>query len=86
MKMTRAMERILRLLHSRGLERECAVELSGADIMALIAINSGVLYPALMRLETDRLLTSRWAEPNAKGSPRRRVYRLTDTGVEETSK
>jgi DNA-binding PadR family transcriptional regulator len=86
MKMTRSMERILRLLHSRGIERECAVEMSGADIMALIAINSGALYPALMRLETDHLLTSRWAEPNAKGSPRRRVYRLTELGVEETSK
>jgi DNA-binding PadR family transcriptional regulator len=80
--MTRSMERILRLLHSRGLERECAVELSGADIMALIAINSGTAYPALMRLETDHLLTSRWAEPNAKGSPRRRVYRITDAGLD----
>ena len=35
------------------------------------------MYPALHRLEQDRLVTSEWAEV---GGRRRRVYRLTDKG------
>lgn len=35
------------------------------------------VYPALHRLEQDRLLASEWAEV---GGRRRRVYRLTDKG------
>lgn len=35
------------------------------------------VYPALHRLEQDKLVTSEWAEV---GGRRRRVYRLTDKG------
>ena len=35
------------------------------------------VYPALHRLEQDKLVTSEWAEVNGR---RRRVYRLTDKG------
>ena len=35
------------------------------------------VYPALHRLEQDKLVTSEWAEVNGR---RRRVYRLTDRG------
>ena len=37
----------------------------------------GTLYPALHRLEHDRLLSSRWSEVNGR---RRRVYQLTQKG------
>ena len=39
----------------------------------------GTIYPALYRLERDRLVRSRWTE--AKGR-RRRVYRITVAGQE----
>lgn len=38
----------------------------------------GTIYPALHRLEDDGLVTSFWAEV---GGRRRRVYRLTGSGV-----
>ena len=37
----------------------------------------GTLYPALHRLEADRLLSSRWSQVNGR---RRRVYALTKKG------
>ena len=37
----------------------------------------GTLYPALHRLETAGLLSSRWAEQNGR---RRRIYQLTSKG------
>jgi DNA-binding PadR family transcriptional regulator len=78
MKMTRTMQRILRLLSSGPW---AGLELSGGDVIRQLGCGSGTAYPALMRLETDKLLTSRWAEGNAKGSPRRRVYCVTDAGT-----
>ena len=86
MKLTRPMRRILSTIYTRGLAQECVPELSGADLMAVIDLGSGTLYPALMRLESAQLLSSRWAELNAKGSLRRRVYRITDLGIEEMRK
>jgi len=41
--------------------------------------SEGTVYPALYRLERDRLVRSRWTE--AKGR-RRRVYRITAAGEE----
>ena len=41
----------------------------------------GALYRALRRLEADGLVGSDWA-PSDSG-PRKRVYRLTESGVEE---
>jgi PadR family transcriptional regulator, regulatory protein PadR len=42
-------------------------------------LSEGTVYPALHRLERDRLVRSRWT--SAKGR-RRRVYRITSAGRE----
>jgi DNA-binding PadR family transcriptional regulator len=43
----------------------------------------GTLYPALHRLESARLLASRWSEANGR---RRRVYQLTAKGQRALSR
>jgi PadR family transcriptional regulator, regulatory protein PadR len=62
-------------------------ELAGADIMKAARIQSGTLYPILLRLERVGVLTSRWEDdrPQELGRPRRRLYRLTSSGVEFAS-
>jgi DNA-binding PadR family transcriptional regulator len=57
-------------------------ELSGAQIGKVAKLQSGSLYPILMRLEDAGWLSSRWEteEPTALGRPRRRFYRLTGLG------
>jgi DNA-binding PadR family transcriptional regulator len=45
-------------------------------------IPSGVLYPILARMEAEKWLASDWDNPDDTG-PRRRYYRLTDTGRTE---
>jgi PadR family transcriptional regulator PadR len=47
-----------------------------ADVFRL---PEGTVYPALHRLERDRLVKSRWVIANGR---RRRVYRLTRAGEE----
>lgn len=62
-------------------------ELSGADLLENIALSSGTLYPILMRLEKAKWLESRREAMPAKtgGRPRRRVYRITPTGLARAS-
>ena len=62
-------------------------ELAGADIMKAARIQSGTLYPILLRLEHVGVLASRWEEerPQDLGRPRRRLYRITSSGVELAS-
>ena len=57
--------------------------LSGADVHQVCGIASGTLYPILLRLEAAGWFTSRWetVDPSSAGRPRRRLYRLTQTGV-----
>jgi DNA-binding PadR family transcriptional regulator len=59
-----------------------AREMSGAEIGKSTKLQSGTLYPILMRLENYGWLSSRWEteEPNELGRPRRRFYRLTGLG------
>jgi PadR family transcriptional regulator PadR len=59
------------------------VEKSGADVQKLSAIASGTLYPILLRLESAGWFVSRWedVDPAEVGRPRRRLYRLTHTGL-----
>ena len=54
----------------------------GLELSAAAEIKSGVIYPALARLERAGWLQSAWEEidPSAAGRPRRRLYRLTATG------
>ena len=58
-------------------------ELSGADLLERCGLASGTLYPILIRLESAGWFVSRWEsiDPSSEGRPRRRLYRLTATGV-----
>jgi PadR family transcriptional regulator PadR len=60
-----------------------SAELSGADILKR-GIASGTLYPILLRLESAGWFKSRWESinPAKAGRPRRRLYRLTPTGLQ----
>ncbi|HUK00652.1 MAG TPA: PadR family transcriptional regulator [Steroidobacteraceae bacterium] len=64
-----------------------AEALSGADVHRRSRIASGTLYPILLRLESAGWFTSRWenVNPADAGRPRRRLYRLTPTGLARAS-
>jgi DNA-binding PadR family transcriptional regulator len=59
-------------------------ELSGADLIKALKMPSGTVYPILLRFERVGLLESWWeeAEPSTLNRPRRRLYRITQTGCE----
>jgi PadR family transcriptional regulator PadR len=63
------------------------VTLSGADIHQSCGIASGTLYPILLRLEAAGWFVSEWEsiDPSEAGRPRRRLYRLTTTGLKRAS-
>ncbi|HLK35040.1 MAG TPA: helix-turn-helix transcriptional regulator, partial [Terriglobales bacterium] len=53
----------------------------GFDVMDVTGLPSGTVYPALRRLEQERLIVSRWEESStAKQRPARKYYRLTRAG------
>ena len=62
-------------------------QLSGSDVHQRSHIASGTLYPILLRLEGAGWLVSRWEsiDPSIAGRPRRRLYRLTSTGLKRAS-
>jgi PadR family transcriptional regulator, regulatory protein PadR len=62
-------------------------ELAGADVQRRSKLLSGTLYPILLRLETAGWFVSRWeaVDPAAVGRPRRRLYRLTPSGLARAS-
>lgn len=62
-------------------------QLSGADVHDSCGLASGTLYPILLRLESAGWFTSRWEsiDPSTAGRPRRRLYRLTSTGLKRAS-
>jgi DNA-binding PadR family transcriptional regulator len=64
-----------------------ASPLSGSDIHQRCGIASGTLYPILLRLEAAGWFTSSWesVDPSSVGRPRRRLYRLTSTGLRRAS-
>ena len=48
---------------------------------AVLKVKEGSVYPALYRLERERLIAGRWEENEAgRRGPRRRIYRLTPRG------
>lgn len=54
----------------------------GFDVMEVTGLPSGTVYPALRRLERDRLIVSRWEELSARRPrPARRYYKLTPEGT-----
>lgn len=64
-----------------------AEELSGSDVQKRSALASGTLYPILLRLESAGWFLSRWEsiDPASAGRPRRRLYRLTPSGLTRAS-
>jgi len=60
-----------------------AEQLSGAEVHQRCGIASGTLYPILLRLESAGWFVSQWEsiDPSSAGRPRRRLYRLTSTGL-----
>jgi PadR family transcriptional regulator PadR len=62
-------------------------ELSGADVIKRGGLASGTLYPILLRLESAGWFVSRWEkiDPATAGRPRRRLYRMTPTGLQHAS-
>lgn len=58
-------------------------ELTGGDIWELTRLAAGSRYPLMIRLELRGLLTSRWedVDPSVVGRPRRRFYKLTESGA-----
>jgi len=60
-----------------------ADELAGADVQKRSGLASGTLYPILLRLESAGWFSSRWEsiDPSSAGRPRRRLYRLTPSGL-----
>jgi PadR family transcriptional regulator, regulatory protein PadR len=62
-------------------------ELAGSDVQKRSSLASGTLYPILLRLESAGWFVSRWENINPAdvGRPRRRLYRLTPTGLARAS-
>ena len=58
-------------------------ELAGSDVQKRSSLASGTLYPILIRLESAGWFVSRWEDisPTDAGRPRRRLYRLTPSGL-----
>jgi len=66
---------------------ESGEELAGADVQKRGHMASGTLYPILLRLESAGWLQSRWEniDPSQAGRPRRRLYRMTPSGLRRAS-
>jgi PadR family transcriptional regulator, regulatory protein PadR len=58
-------------------------QLTGSEVMDLVGIASGTLYPILVRFESAKWLSSKWekGDPVELGRPRRRYYTLTGLGA-----
>ena len=53
----------------------------GYDLMKETGLQSGTLYPLLMRMTDQRLVEAEWHAPERPGRPARHAYRLTAAGV-----
>jgi PadR family transcriptional regulator, regulatory protein PadR len=52
----------------------------GYEIIRFSGLQSGTLYPLLIRLEARGLLQAKWQPPTSPGRPPRHAYRLTAAG------
>jgi PadR family transcriptional regulator PadR len=55
----------------------------GFSVMEVTGLPSGTVYPAMRRLERDRLILSQWEKQpiaDAEGRPPRKYYKLTGLG------
>jgi DNA-binding PadR family transcriptional regulator len=64
-----------------------SAQLAGAEVHRRCGIASGTLYPILIRLESAGWFVSQWEsiDISSAGRPRRRLYRLTATGLRRAS-
>ena len=73
-----------RLSHTTAmiLQAVAAGHIYGYTVMDRTGLPSGTVYPALRRLEQDRLIQSKWEPPSAATAlrPPRKYYRLTRVG------
>jgi len=53
----------------------------GYELLKKTGLQSGTLYPLLIRLCDQGLLEAQWREPEKPGKPPRHVYRLTSDGL-----
>ncbi|HKE74876.1 MAG TPA: helix-turn-helix transcriptional regulator [Acidimicrobiales bacterium] len=53
----------------------------GYEMLGLLGLKSGSLYPILMRLADRGLLEARWDRDVPPGRPPRHLYRLTPDGL-----
>jgi PadR family transcriptional regulator, regulatory protein PadR len=53
----------------------------GYELSKLTGLKSGTLYPLLIRLSDQGLLTSQWQSLEMPGRPPRHLYRLTPSGL-----
>src|SRR5688500_1531791 len=67
--------------------QEPTQSVAGSDIAAQTHLPSGTLYPILLRLEAVGLLKSQWEkiDPAKEGRPRKRLYRITRTGLDRAT-
>lgn len=66
---------VLGPLHGYGLARR--IEQISGD---LLAVNQGTLYPVLLKLEHEGVITSEWGA--SENNRRARFYRLTRAGIQ----
>jgi DNA-binding PadR family transcriptional regulator len=65
------------------LQAVAAGQIYGYTVMEVTGLPSGTVYPALRRLERDRLIQSHWEPQSIAGKalrPPRKYYKLTRTG------
>jgi PadR family transcriptional regulator PadR len=76
-RITRQTEQILETLMT-----DSAGEWSGSELSPVTGLQSGTIYPALLRMERFGWLAWRWEDidPAVEGRPRKRLYRLTGLG------
>jgi DNA-binding PadR family transcriptional regulator len=53
----------------------------GYDLSREVSVKSGTLYPMLIRLTDQGLLTAQWHDAERPGRPPRHAYRLTPKGL-----
>ena len=77
-----------KIIRSKQTDRLLAVMLKdplawhhGYGLMKQTGLQSGTLYPVLLRLSDQGLLEAQWREAEAPGKPPRHVYRLTSAGL-----
>ena len=54
----------------------------GYELGLQVGLQSGSLYPILLRLSDRDLLDSKWEEAPPRGRPPRHLYRLSTSGAE----